>query len=201
MIAISIFGWDLLYTVTAYRSPEDKRIDVYIQSNTASQQAAEAFFQPIWEKQVPDMEVVDAVMLLSNDQDYYSSMQLTVYIMAQEGDIYILNSADFKGYASQGVFIDLQPYVESGQLNVDGIDLSAGYIALVDDNGLPMGERKLFGIPLGELYGYMEGFGLDNRNALLGVTVFSGNEENTIAFLNGLLEAGKADAPDGLENK
>ena len=201
VIVASIFGWNLLYTMTAYKSPEDKRIDLYIQSSTASQQSVEEFIKPIWEKCVPDMEVVDAVMLMSNSQDYYSNMQLTVYIMAQEGDIYILNSYDYKTFASQGVFADLSPYVEGGQLNLDGIDLSSGYIALTDENGLPVGERKLLGIPLQSLYGYIDGMGMDNRDLMLGVTVFNGNESNVISFLNGFIEAGRGDAPEWLENK
>ena len=35
VIAICWFGLDLLYTTTAYRSPQDKRIDVMIMSATA----------------------------------------------------------------------------------------------------------------------------------------------------------------------
>ena len=195
IIAASVFGWNLLYTMTAYRSPENKRIDLYIQSNTVSQESAEAFLKPIWESTVPEMEAVDSVILASNAQDYYSSMQLTVYIMAQEGDIYLMNSADFKTYASQGVFIDLQPYIDAGRIDVSDIDLSAGFVAPLDEEGLPESERRLFGIPIYSLYGYADGLGLDNRDMILGVTAFSGNEENVIAFLNGFLAAGRGERP------
>lgn len=191
VIAAAVFGWDLLYSMTAYKSPEDKRIDLYIQSPLVTEQRAEAFFQPIWEERVPDMEVVDAVMLTSSTQDYYGSMQLTVYIMAQEGDIYMLSSSDFKSFASQGVFLDLQPAIDEGKLHTEGLDLSAGYVALIDDNGLPTGERQLFGIPAASLGGLAEGLGLDTRDMVLSVTAFSGNEENVIRFLDGLIAAGK----------
>ena len=191
VIAAAVFGWDLLYSMTAYKSPEDKRIDLYIQSPLVTEQRVEAFFQPIWEERVPDMEVVDAVMLTSSTQDYYGSMQLTVYIMAQEGDIYMLSSSDFKSFASQGVFLDLQPAIDEGKLHTEGLDLSAGYVALIDDNGLPTGERQLFGIPAASLGGLAEGLGLDTRDMVLSVTAFSGNEENVIRFLDGLIAAGK----------
>lgn len=192
VIAAAIFGWDLLYSMTAYKSPEDKRIDLYIQSPLVTEQRAEAFFQPIWEERVPDMEVVDAIMLTSSTQDYYGSMQLTVYIMAQEGDIYMLSSSDFKSFASQGVFLDLQPAIDAGKLHVGDMDLSAGYVALIDDNGLPTGERKLFGIPAASLGGLAEGLGLDTRDLVISVTAFNGNEDNVIAFLDGLIAAGRA---------
>lgn len=198
LVAVAaFFGSSLLYTVTAYRSPEDKRIDLYIQSATVSAESAEKFLQPIWEQYVPDMEVVDAVMLTISSQDYYGAMQLTTYVMAQEGDLYLLGTSDYKSFASQGLFIDLQPYIDAGKLHLDGIDLSAGYVAAVDENGLPVGERQLYGIPLYALYGYMD-MGLDNRDTVLGVTVYNGNEENVIAFLDGFIQAGRADKPDWL---
>ena len=199
ILAGSVFGWNLLYTVTAYKSPEDKRIDIYMQSPYVSTEAAQAFVKPVWDACVPDIETVETLMLSGDTQDYYSGMQLTVYLMSQEGDLYLLTSSTFKSYASQGFFLDLSPFVEDGRLHVEGIDLSAGYVALTDDNGLPTGERKLFGIPLYSLYGYMDGMGLDNRDMILGVTVFNGNEENVIRFLDGFLQAGRGDRPDWLE--
>ena len=182
------FGWNLLYTMTAYRPPEDKRIDLYIQSSTANQERVDAFLKRVWDAYVPDTETVDSVLLASSAQDYYSTMQLTVYIMSQEGDIYLMNSSDFKSYASQGVFAELQPYIDEGVLDVSGIDLSAGYVALINYEGIPEGERRLFGIPLFALNGFAAEMGLDNRDMIAGVTVFNGNEENVIAFLNGLLK-------------
>ena len=199
VIAASVFGWNLLYTTTAYRPPEDKRVDLYIQTVSVSEQAAAQFIQPLWEQAVPDMEYVGAILLTSSSQDYYGNMQLTVYIMAGEGDIYMLASSDFKSYAAQGVFLDLQPFIDEGSLNVDGLDLSAGYVALTNENGLPAGERHLYGIPAYELNGYMEGMGLDSRNLVLGVTAFNGNEENVIRFLNSFIQAGRAAHPEGLK--
>lgn len=191
-IAASIFGWNLLYTTTAYRSPENLRIDLYIQNSAVSEESAAAFIAPIWESAVPDMETVSTVMLTSA-QDYYSNMQLSVYIMAGEGDIYMLSSSDFKSYASQGVFMDLQPMIDDGRLNVDGIDLAAGFVALVNDEGVPVGEKALYGIPAASLSGLQTGLGLDPRDMVLGVTTYNGNEENVIKFLNGLIVAGRAD--------
>jgi len=197
-VLASVFAWDLLYTTTAYRSPENLRVDLYIQTATVTEQSAADFLKPIWDEYVPDMETVNAVLLSPTSQEYYGSMQLSIYIMAGEGDLYLLSSSDFKNYASQGAFLDLQPFIDDGRLNVEGIDLSAGYVALVDENGVPVGERKLYGIPLYELYGYVEGMGLDNRNLVVGMTTYNGNEENVISFLNGFIQAGRGERPEWL---
>lgn len=193
ILLASIFGWNLLYTMTAYRSPEHLRIDVYVQSGTASDEAVDAFFKPVWDACVPDMETVDAILLTtSTTEDTYAVMQLSVYIMAGEGDIYILTTDDYKNYASQGAFIDLTSYVENGMLNIDGIDVSAGYVATVDEEGIPTGEKQFFGIPAYTLDGFRNA-GVNNRDLVMAVTGFSNNEENTIKFLNGLIEAARVE--------
>lgn len=196
IVAASIFGWNLLYTTTAYRSPEHLRVDVYMQSTTATEEKVNAFFKNIWDACIPDMETVSPVILTSTTEDYYGSMQLSVYMMAAEGDLYILNTADFKTYAAQGVFLDLAPFIESGELDVDGIDLAAGNVAIADDEGVPTAQMGQFGIPLYSLYGYMDGMLLDNRDMIIGVTAFNGNEENVLKFLNGFLQAGRDEKPE-----
>lgn len=198
--ALTVFCVNLLYTTTAYRSPENLRVDIYMQSTTATQEKVDAFMKDVWQRSVPDMETVNTILLTAGStDDYYSNMQLSVYLMAGEGDLYALNTEDFKRFAAQGVFIDLTPYVESGALNVEGIDLSSGYVTLLDDDGNPTETKSLFGIPLYTLYGYMDGMGLDNRDLVIGVTTFNQNEENVIAFLNELIQSGKGDMPERLK--
>lgn len=196
IIVGSVFLWDLLYAMTAYRSPEDKRIDVYIQYPVLSQERAEAYFKPIWEETVPDMEVVDAIIMSSSGQEYYGTMQLTVYIMAQEGDVYILSSSDFKSFASQGVFLDLQSAVDDGRLDLEGIDVSAGFVATVDENGVPSGERKLFGIPAAALTGFKEDLNMDTHDMIIAITDYNGNDENVIKFVNGLIQAARGQSAE-----
>ena len=198
--ALTVFCVNLLYTTTAYRSPENLRVDIYMQSSTATQEKADAFMEDVWQRSVPDMETVNTILLTAGStDDYYSNMQLSVYLMAGEGDLYALSTENFKRFAAQGVFIDLTPYVESGALNVEGIDLSSGYVTLLDDDGNPTETKSLFGIPLYTLYGYMDGMGLDNRDLVIAVTTFSQNEENVIAFLNELIQSGRGDMPERLK--
>ncbi len=192
LILASIFGWNLLYTMTAYRSPEHLRVDVYIQSATAVDEVVDAFFKPIWDECIPDMETVDAVIMTSSAaEDAYANMQLSVYIMAGEGDIYMLKTEDFKNFAAQGAFIDLTTYVENGMLNIEGIDTAAGYVATVNDEGIPTGEKQFFGLPAYALEGLKTKAGIYPNDMVIAVTAFSNNEENTIKFLNGMIEASR----------
>jgi hypothetical protein len=104
ILVLSFAAWSLIYTQTAYRVPQEKRIDLYIQATGADPNVVNAFLKPVWEKAVPLQESVKAVMLLSpgGANDYYSNMQLITYITAAEGDIYMLSSDDFRRLAGQG---------------------------------------------------------------------------------------------------
>ena len=71
---------------------------------------------------------------------------------------------------------------------------------MVDENGLPVAQRQMFGIPLYSLYGYMDGLYMDNRDMVLAVTAYNNNTDNVIKFVDGFLEAGRGDPPDWLNN-
>ena len=196
MAVCVIMGWSLIYTTTAYRSPQDKRIDVYIQSNTASSEMVTSFLESVWKETVPEMETVNGVVMSQID-DYTTTMQLMTYMAAGEADTYFLTEQYFKTYASQGSFMALDELVESGQVDACGADLTKGYVAYVeeyDDQDRPVKtSRSLFGIPLDSFYGFMGGMQLDNRGMFAVITVNNQNDENVIPFFSALLQAGQGE--------
>ncbi len=204
-LALSIFVWDFVYAYTAYRPPQDKRIDIYIQSATTTQEATNAYFDAIREKAVPDMELVSSVLLMGTTQtDVYAAQQLTTYIMASEGDLYFLTGADFKRFASQGVFVELEPFTQDGQLDAQGLDLRSGYVAMQEydadtESMVQVSTQRLYGIPAHELYGFMTELGIDNRDLYLCMTVFNQNDDNVLKFLNELIQTTRAPRPAFLD--
>jgi len=196
MAACVILGWSLIYTTTAYRSPQNKRVDVYIQSNTASTEMLQAFLEPIWKETTPEMETVNGVVMTLID-DYTTSMQLMTYMAAGEGDIYFLNEQYFKSFAGQGSFLPLDDLVANGTIDVGDVDLSKGYVTYVeeyDENDRPIKTgSNLFGIPLDSFYGFMNGMLVDNRGMYAVIIVNNQNDENVIPFFNALLQAGRGE--------
>ena len=202
LCAAAFLFWELFYTQTAYRVPQEKRVDVYIKSGTTSQEITDAFLEPLWKESVPDMELVSSTLLSIGD-DSTSVMQLAVWIAAGEGDIYILPLSDFKSYASSGAFLSLEEYVAGGVLNTEGIDLSSGKVQTylgMDDKGNDTYEEepRLYGIPMDSLYGYMEGMSLDNRGMVMAVLAANRNTDNVVTFMNALIQAGRGEPPSWL---
>ena len=204
LVAIAIFAWDLIYAYTAYRSPQDKRIDIYIQSATATQEQTEVFFEKIRQTAVPDMELINSVLLMGNAQtDMYAAQQLTTYIMANEGDLYFLTGGDFKRFAGQGVFLELEDAIQDGRLDVHDVDLSSGYVAIQSydeekEAMMPVSQQHLYGIPASSLFGFMTELGIDNRDLYMCVTIYNQNDENVLRFLNELIRATRGPMPDSL---
>ena len=196
MAACVILGWSLIYTVTAYRSPQNKRIDLFVQSTTASAETINAFLEPIWKQAEPEMETVSAVVMPMLDETT-ASMQLFTYISAAEGDIYFLNEQYFKNYAAQGIFLPLEDLAAEGRLNLKDIDVTKGYVAHVeeyDENDRPLSTSlHLYGVPLDSFYGFMNGMQVDNRGLYAVIAINNMNDDHVIPFFNALLQAGRGE--------
>ncbi|MBR3020391.1 MAG: hypothetical protein IKH57_25565 [Clostridia bacterium] len=193
IIAAAWMGWSLLFTVTAYRSPQNKRIDLYVQSFTATSESINAFIEPIWKETVPEMETVEGVVLMPLD-DYTTSQQLMTYTMAGDMDVVFLNNQYFKNLAEQNTLIPLDDLVADGTLDVGDVDLTNGYVTVVaeyDEQDRPVKTaRRLYGIPLDAFDGFVNGMQLDNRGMYATIMVNNGNDANVVPFFNALLQAG-----------
>ena len=179
-----------------------QRIDLYAMTYTATQESMDAFLQPIWEEVTPEMESVSSVVLVQGDE-YSSYMQLTAYLAASDGDIYFLTEQFFKTFAAQGAFLPLEQLVEDGVINVGDLDLTKGYVTMVseyDENYQPLkSEMHLYGIPMDSFYGFMDGMQFDNRGMYAVILFNNQNDENVIPFFDALLEAGRGEKEEWIQ--
>lgn len=177
------FGVNLLLTTTAYRSPPELKVDLYVCFSGADQEALQKYLDEAHEKALPDMEEVRMFTMMSNDgSDAYTVMQLSTYIMAGEGDIYLLSKADFDSYAAQGAMLELTPFIQNGQLNTGEIDLEKGRAKYYENENSP-GEEGLYGIPADEMFGLWE-YSVDNRGMVFGVMAAGKNHDNAIKLMD-----------------
>lgn len=180
LIVVALFGWNLIYTTTRYQSPEDKRVEFYAQSSANNDELLNELANRIHEEVMPEMELVSASSVMITE-DYYGDMQLTVWISASQGDIYLLPREYFLRFATAGAFMNLEPLVDSGQLATDGLDLSDGFVQLTDSEYV-----GLYGIPADQFTGFGD-YLINPAGMVLCVLYNNGNEEYSIKFLNYLL--------------
>ena len=180
LVVFSVVGWNLIYTMTAYRPPEDKKVDFYVSGVYGDQTLLDEYLAHIQQTEMSDMEQMTSV-ILTNDE-YYGSMQLSTYMAAGEGDVYLLDGSTFQQYASNGGMLPLESYTDLLQQVEDcGIAVDKGW-RLDKDSG----ERHLFGIPASTLTGFKQ-YSVYPDNAYLCVLVNCGNNDNAVKLLSCLV--------------
>ena len=126
LVAVLAFGLvDLLYSVTAYRSPAEKKIEFYVYGQM-DQEKLTAYMEGVRAAEMEDMEVMAPLQLI--DDGYYGSMQLMTYMAVGEGDVYLLPRDQFVSGASGGSFLPLENDTELMALfDNAGINLQNGW--------------------------------------------------------------------------
>jgi hypothetical protein len=179
LIVIALFGWNLLYTVTRYRPPENRKVEFYAEGNVSSSDMLQSLADLIHQEVMPEMEEVTATTVSFDSE--YGDMQLTVWISAGQGDVYLLSQKRFESMASNEATLELQPWLDEGALHADGIDLTNGYATDSET-----GAQVLRGIPADSLTGLNE-YGLDPEGMVLCVLYNNGNDAYSIKFMDYLL--------------
>lgn len=181
LVCLAIFGWNLLYTTTRYRSPNHLRLECYFGGYQAEgTKDVDALMDELHQSLFPEMEEVSFHFLTLDET--YGSMQLMVWISAGEGDLFMLPGEDFQNTAQGEAFAELTPYIESGALNAEGLDLSKGYVI-----NRETGKKALYGVPAAELPGLGD-YGLYLDDLYLSVSVTGENEAEAVRLLNWLME-------------
>ena len=175
LLAVLAFGLvDLIYVMTAYRPPENKKVNFYVYGVIFEGRLAE-YLDNVRETEMSDMEEMNSVTLL--DDNNYGPMQLMTYIAAGEGDVYLLPRDQFISVAASGSLLALEDYPELMDFFTErGIALQSGW-----RKNTETGENHLYGIPQNKLPG------LDRyayaKDGFLCVLVNGGNDENSVKFL------------------
>ena len=175
LVALLAFGLvDLLYSVTSYKSPAEKKVEFYVYG-LMDQEKLTDYMEEVRASEMEDMEVMTPLQLL--DDDYYGPMQLMTYMAAGEGDVYLLPRDQFVSGASGGSFLPLENDTDLMALfDNAGINLQNGWRKNAES-----GENHLYGIPQNKLPGLSQYAAA--TNGYLCVIVNSGNEENALKFL------------------
>lgn len=200
MVIAMAFGWNLIYSVTAPRTPPELKVDIYMVGPAASSDALDALTARA-KPDFPDMQELNFINIpLSGDSDVYAYQRYQTMVGAGEGDVYIVDGGMFESLVDMGGAVALNPYIESGALVLGDLELGGTTLeAPVESEDAPPIGRRVYGVPMDSLFGFLTDSGFDNRNKVMIVMSFSKNKENAVKMVNWLYANMKADAPEGLE--
>lgn len=208
MVVIFVAGWNLTYSVTEYRPPREKRLEMYV----LSQAYNDANFKQLAEEMAPQFVTgeEDAVeelnfytMSYGGADDTYGPQVLMTRLASFEGDIYMVDEETLSSFVSQELATPLDDYIASGALHVDGIDLEAGTRAEPagedeDGNTIYSNMRHVYALPAQHLYGMLENELVDNRGMYFVVMSYTNKPDMCIELLNAFIDRFKEDKPQWL---
>ncbi|MBQ7850276.1 MAG: hypothetical protein IJ343_11170 [Clostridia bacterium] len=178
LIIIAAMGWNIIYSMTEYRPPEEKKVIVGVYSAGSDTNLA-AYMEKVQQTLLPEMEDVSPMYIMPDEA--YGDMILTTRIVANECDIYILPGTQFQNWAAQGAFMpldELLPELEA-ELTEAGVSLSRGR-----RQNTSTGEKHLYGIPCKDLPAAMEMLWTDTSDLYISVFHNTGNDENVLRFMD-----------------
>ncbi len=178
-IVLAGFGVDMLFTITRYVVPDEKKVEIYAYGYMAEDPFNE-YLKSIWEEETPEMESVSAMAIMPDDQ--YGDMVLQVRLMANEGDIYILPREQFMNTSDSGFMMDLESDTEiAAFLQEKGMSLQTGRRIVEGQT-----EPHLYGIPVSQLPG-LQDYVATAEDGYVCIYVANGNDENVHRIFRRLL--------------
>lgn len=176
LAVVAIFGWNIIYSVTAYRAPEEKKVVLGVYSY-GSEENINAYMEQVRLDLMPDMEEMVAMYIMPDE--VYGDMILTTRIAARDCDMYILPRDQFQSYAAQGAYMALDEVLPDlvADLEAAGISLSRGYRTFEET-----GEKHQYAIPCADLPGIQSMLQCDTSDMYAGVFFATGNDENVLKF-------------------
>lgn len=178
LAVLAIFGWNIIYSVTAYRPPEEKKVVMGVYSYGSDDNIA-AYMEQVRLDLLPDMEEVSAQYIMPDET--YGDMILTTRIAARDCDIYVLPRSQFQSYAAQGAYMALDEVLPDliADLEAAGVSLSRGY-RTNDETG----EKHQYAIPCADLPGMTPMLQCDTSDMYIGVFFATGNDQNVLKFFD-----------------
>lgn len=195
LAAVCAMGVDMLFAMTAYRPPEDRKIELYVCNGYIDSVAFQEALWPQIVERCPDQEELTVMNIDLSGADMYATMQFSTYTAAQQGDICLLPESEFRKLTVDGAqyaYMDLSPYIDSGVISLRGIDCSP-YVYRDE-----AGQEGVYGIPADGLFGLLD-YQHDPEGGVLCVMAYNGNDENAAAVVDLLLERYLQEKPEGYD--
>lgn len=208
LLAIVIFfGCDMIYTMTEYRPPNERKVDFEIVGSYADTETLQTISDGLLEQGQafdPTLEEIGMYAIAYSgdaETDIYGAQKYMVMIAAQEGDIYMVNYDLMQQLVTQGAAQSLDEYISSGLLNVEGLDLSdCTFEEPAPDEETPSsGVKHVYALPAVNMNRMLDSdINYDNRDKYLVLMQYSANPETSAYVMNLLMEELTAPLPEGL---
>ena len=183
--AVSAMLVSIVFAVTAYRPPAEKKVELYVLNGYIDAETFQRDFWPELQARKPEQEELTVLNIdLTDSSNIYAPMQFSTYVAAQQGDLFLISRDEMLKITSDGAhesLVELTPYLENGAIDAEDIDLAKGTLDRGD------GTTAVYAIPADTLTG-LNAYGNDPRDSLLCIPMYSKNADSAAALIELMLE-------------
>ena len=123
-VVLCVMGVDLIFSMTAYRPPEDKKIELYMCNGYANTELLREELWPVLVERYPQQEDLTVLNIDLTSGDIYAPMQFSTYIAAQQGDVCLLPRSEVETVS----YTHLDVYKRQGRSCAKGFYITKGAV-------------------------------------------------------------------------
>ena len=183
--AVSAMLVSVVFAVTEYRPPDDKKVEFYVLNSYMDTETMQADFWPQLQAKKPEQEKLTVINInLTDSSNIYAPMQFSTYVAAQQGDLFLISRDELLKITADGadeVLVELTDYLESGAIDAQDIDLVKGTLDRGD------GTTAVYAIPADTLTGLSQ-YGNNPKDSLLCIPQYTQNADSAAALIELMLE-------------
>ena len=181
LILVAVFGWNIVFSVTEHRAPEEKKVVAGVYAYGDHTLLA-TYMETVRLEYMSDMEELTCEFVMPDEA--YGAMILSTRVAAREFDIYVLPRAEFQNYAAQGAFMSLDVVLPDliAELEAAGVSLSRG--SRTNDE---LGEKHQYAIPTAAMPELQDLLMVDVSDMYLCVFFETENNDNVLKFFEQLV--------------
>lgn len=190
---LSVMGVSLVFAATRYEPPADRQLTVYVLNDYTDTETMQADLWARIKEAHPEQEALFVQNIdLTDSSNIYAPMQFSTYVAAQQGDVFLIPYDEMLKIVADGpedALVDLTAYIESGVIDVSGLDLSACTMKKLD------GTTGIYAVPADQLYGLRTAYYNDAKGSVLCIPIYSQNQETAAEAIRFLMELGAGERP------
>ena len=183
--ALSVMLVSVLFAVTEYRPPDDKKVELYVLNDYIDTETFQQDFWPLLQAEKPEQEKLTVLNIdLTDSSNIYAPMQFSTYVAAQQGDLFLISREEMLKITADGAqdaLLELTTYLDDGTIHADGVDLAKGTLDRGD------GTTAVYAIPADTLTG-LGRYNNKPQDSLLCIPMYTKNADSAAALIELMLE-------------
>ena len=101
--AVSAMLVSIVFAVTAYRPPAEKKVELYVLNGYIDTETFQRDFWPELQARKPEQEELTVLNInLTDSSNIYAPMQFSTYVAAQQGDLFLISRDEMRRITADG---------------------------------------------------------------------------------------------------